>query len=480
MIPSRQTAKKFKIKFNKRKENRMNQTTGNDLTKGSIWQHLITFSTPLLLGNVFQALYNTVDSIWVGRFLGAKALGAVSVSFPIIFVLVSLVMGITMATTVLVAQYAGAKDLKMVSKTINNSFLLLGTAAITVSVLGLMLSKRILMWMNTPEDIIGYANDYLNIFLAGLIFMFGYNVVSSILRGLGDSRTPLRFLIIATITNIILDPIFIFGIGFVPKMGIQGAALATILSQAFSFVLALRFLNSRNHIVSVKFKEFKFDKELTSKTIKIGLPAGVQQVIVSFGMIVMTGIINSFGTETVAAFGATSRFDQFAHMPAMSMGLAVSAMAGQNIGAGKNERVKGVYKCGSILTVAISAVITLLVMTAPKLILQIFTTEAHVLEIGSRYLRIVGLSYIPFALMFVTNGILRGAGDTIPTMVFSIVSLWLIRVPLARYLSSLGTLGVDGVWIAICVSSIISMLASQIYFATGRWKKNVIIKRSAQ
>ncbi|AOT71499.1 MATE family efflux transporter [Geosporobacter ferrireducens] len=457
----------------------MNKQHSNDLTSGSVLKHLITFSIPLLLGNLLQALYNTVDSIWVGRFIGAKALGAVSVSFPIIMILVSLVLGITMATTVLVSQYAGAKNQQMISKTINNSLLLLGGGAIIVTLVGLAFSEKILILMNTPKDILDYATDYLNIFFIGLIFMFGYNVISSILRGLGDSKTPLKFLIISTVTNLILDPIFILGIGPFPQMGIQGAALATMLSQSLSFFLALRHLNKTNHVISFKLKDLKYDAELTAKIFKIGLPSGIQQIVVSLGMVVMTGIINTFGSETVAAFGAASRLDQFAFMPAMSLGLAVSTLAGQSIGAGKNDRLKEVYKWGSIAAILVTGVTTIFVMAAPTFVLKLFTTDIQVLETGSRYLRIVGISYVPFALSFVINGMLRGAGDTVSTMIFSIASLWLIRVPLAKFLSSYDSLGSNGIWIAMAVSSILSLVMSQVYYSTGRWKNKSLIKKPA-
>lgn len=458
----------------------MSKTIGRDLTEGSIVKHLIAFSSPLLLGNVFQALYNTVDSIWVGQFLGPEALGAVSVSFPITFVLISMVMGITMATSVLVSQYAGAKDTDMISKTINNSFFLLGIAAVVFTGLGLIFSRKVLIFLNTPKDILGYAVEYLNIYLLGLVFTFGYNVISSVLNGLGDSKTPVKFLIIATITNIILDPLLIFGFGFFPKMGIAGAALATILSQALSFFLAFRFLIKSNHLIKPDFRNFKLDRELVWKLIKIGLPAGMQQIVVSMGLTMMTGIINLFGSNAVAAFGATSKLDQFAHMPAMSLGLATSALTGQNLGAQKHERVKEVFKWGNILAASITAVIVILIMAFPRAILRTFTSAPHVLDIGSRYLRIVGISYIPFSLMFVTNGILRGAGDTLPTMIFSIVSLWLIRIPLARYLSAFEALGVDGIWMAIAISSIISMTMSIAYYLSGRWRNKKLITKSVQ
>lgn len=453
----------------------MGRKYNTDLTEGSILRNLISFSIPLLLGNIMQTLYNTVDSIWVGRFVGSKALGAVSVSFPIIFILISLVMGITMATTVLISQYAGAKNKNMILKTINNSLLLLSSAAIVVTIIGLIFSEKILLLMNTPNDVLEYARDYLNIFFFGLIFMFGYNVLSSILRGLGDSKTPLRFLMVTTILNIILDPFLIIGIGPFPKMGIRGAALATLISQGVSFFLALRHLDKQNHVISFKLKNLEFNKELTAKTIKIGLPSGIQQVVVSLGMVVLTSIINSFGAETIAAYGAASRLNQFAYMPAMSLGLAVSTLTGQNIGAGKDENIKEIYKWGNISAIVITGIATVFVLTMPTLVLKLFTTDAKVLQIGSNILRIVGVSYVPFALMFITNGILRGAGDTLPTMVFSIVSLWLIRVPLAKYLSSLNLLESNGIWIAIAVSSIISLIMSQTYYLTGRWKKKRVV-----
>lgn len=442
-----------------------------DLTQGSILRNLLVFSGPLLLGNILQALYNTVDSIWVGRFIGTDALGAVSVSFPIIFALIAIVLGITMATTVLVSQYAGADDEEMIVKTINNSLLLLGMMALIVTILGLIFNRQILIWMNTPENVLEYATEYLNVFFFGLIFMFGYNVLSSILRGLGDSKTPLLFLFISTLINLILDPILIIGFGPIPSLGIKGAALATVLAQGISFFLALRHLKRKNHVIDFHFKNFKFDRILTIKTFKIGLPSGLQQIIVSLGLIFLTSIINAQGSDTIAAFGAASRLDQFAHMPAMSLGLAVSTLTGQSIGAQKIDRVKEIYKWGNIITSSITGVITIFVFVFPNLVIQLFTDDQNVIDIGSRYLRVVGLSYVPFALMFVTNGILRGAGDTVPTMIFSIISLWLLRIPLAYYLSSFEQLGSNGIWIAISISYTVTLIINQIYYATGRWKR---------
>jgi putative MATE family efflux protein len=321
------------------------------------------------------------------------------------------------------------------------------------------------------------ASSYLNIFLVGLIFMFGYNTISAILRGLGDSKTPLIFLAVATVINIILDPLLILGIGPFPRMGIAGAALATTIAQGVSFITAVIYLNRKDHLLTFNLKYFRFDKELTMKTVKIGIPAGIQMSVVSVGMLVVSAIINAFGTQIVASFGMASRLDQFSMMPSQSIAMATSAIAGQNIGAGKEENVKETVKWSTILAVSIAAVITLVAQFTPKTLLGLFTSDRALLELGARNLRILSLGYIPSAIMFITNGLLRGAGDTLPTMIFSITSLWVIRVPLAKVLSGISSLGADGIWIAIVTSAVISMLMSRIYYATGKWKEKNIIGR---
>ncbi|MGI6702590.1 MAG: MATE family efflux transporter [Clostridia bacterium] len=451
---------------------------GYDLTQGSMLGHVISFSIPMLLGNMLQALYNTVDSIWVGRFLGPEALGAVSVSFPIIFVLISLVMGITIGSTVLIAQYTGAKQTKMVKRVINNTLVLLMAAALVATVLGITFNKHILRLINTPDEIMAMAAEYLNIFLLGLIFMFGYNAVSAILRGLGDSRTPLLFLAISTVINIVLDPLLILGVGPFPRMGIAGAALATTVAQGISFFIAVFYLNSRDHLLSINLKGFVFDREITAKTVKIGIPSGIQMSVVSVGMLVVSSLINSFGTEVVAIFGMTSRLDQFAIMPSQSISMATSAIAGQNIGAGNEQNVREAVKWSTILAVGISVVLTLVAQLTPGAVLALFTTDKVLLEQAGRVLRILSLSYVFSAVMFVTNGFLRGAGDTMATMIFSITSLWIIRLPLAAFLSGVAGFGANGIWIAIVLSTVFSMLMSRVYYASGRWKKKKIIDQS--
>jgi putative MATE family efflux protein len=454
----------------------VNNLKGNvaDFTSGSIPKHLIQFSVPLFLGNLLQTLYNTVDTIWVGKFLGPNALGAVSVSFPIIFVLVSLVTGITMATTVLVGQYKGADDEDMVSKTIDTSMFLITVAGIVMSIVGVVLHKQILSLMNTPDELFEMASGYLNITFLGLVFVFGYNTISSILRGLGDSKTPLLFLFYTTLINIILDPVFIFGLGPIPRMGINGAALATVLAQAVSFYLSIRYLNKAEHLISVNLINIKFDKEITKKIFTIGLPAGIQQAVVALGATVVMSIVNTFGPIVVAAYGAANKIESFSFMPSMSFGLASSALTAQNIGAGKFDRVKEILKWSSIMAMTVAAVGALIVSVFPKTLLAMFTNDVNVLNYGAGILKILVLSYVPFSMMFVTQGIIRGAGDTFITMVISVFSLWLVRVPLAYYLSKFTSLQSNGIWVAISISSVISAVLHLIYYFTGRWRKGMI------
>lgn len=448
-----------------------------DFTVGNIPRHLITFSIPMFLGNLLQALYNTVDSIWVGRFIGPEALGAVSISFPIIFALVALVMGITMATTTLVSQYFGAKDYDQVTKTVNNSLLLLTILGAVTSMMGLIFRRPLLELINAPPEIIDMAADYLAIFMSGLVGMFLYNVAGAILRGLGDSRTPLRFLAYATGLNIVLDPLFIFGVGPLPPMGVRGVALATVLAQAISAIISLRYLYVTSGLLHYRPGMFRLNWKLTKLTFRIGVPAGVQQVLVSLSILAVSSIVNSFGTTVVAGFGAAARLDQFAFMPAMSVSLAVSALVGQNLGAGKVCRVRETVRWSMILSGSITALVSVVAFIRPDILMVLFTKDRAVLAEGSLYLRYMAFAYIPMAFMFTIGGVLRGAGDTAASMILTLTSLWLVRVPLAKFLSAQPHLGVSGVWIAIAVSPVVGFLAHLVYYRTGRWQAQAVVQR---
>lgn len=450
-----------------------------DFTLGSIPRHLVAFAVPMLAGNVLQVLYNTVNAIWVGRFLGPHALAAVSVSAPIIFGLIALVTGLTMATTVLVSQSFGARRPDQVSRTITNSLILLLGLGLVVSAAGVAFRRPILMVINTPAEVMDLASSYLAVYLTGLVAMFLYNAVGAVLRGLGDSRTPLRFLVYSVGLNIVLDPVLIFGLGPLPALGVPGAALATVLSQVFAAAISLRYLCVTSGLVRYHPGVFRLDARITGYTFRIGLPAGLQQVLVSLSGLVVSAIVNRFGAVVVAGFGAGGRLDQFAFLPALSVGLAVSGVVGQNLGAGEVSRVRETVKWSLLLSGGVTSIIALAALVWPEALMVPFTRDAAVLGAGATYLRYMSLGYIPLALMFAMSGVLRGAGDTVPTVVVTFVSLWLARVPLAAYLSSLPGLGVRGVWLAVAASPCVGLALYLAYYRAGRWQSKAVIRRVA-
>ncbi|MCX7695705.1 MAG: MATE family efflux transporter [Caloramator sp.] len=441
-----------------------------DLTKGNEIKQIVYFAIPMLLGNLLQTLYNTVDSIWVGKGVGEKGLAAVTVSFPILFMLISLIMGVTMGSSIIISQYFGAKDYDNVKKSINTTlyFLLISSAVVTI--LGVVVSKPVLILINTPKAILNEANKYLIIMFLGMVFMFGYNGVAAILRGMGDSKTPLYFLMIATVINIILDPVFIF----VFKLGVVGAAVATVIAQAVSFIFSVNYINKKHELFKIRLDNIKSDKEILKKIIKIGIPMGVQQTLVSLAMVFLNSIINVFGVDAMAAFGAAGRIDSFMSMPIMSLSAAVSSFTGQNLGANKKDRVVKGFRGTLLIGVLLSIIIASLAIIFARPLICIFNSKKEVVAFGVDYLKIVGMFYFTFAFMFIVSGVVRGSGDTMVPMITSLIALWGIRVPLAQYLSS--RIGIEGVWWSIGIGWVAGSTLNYIYYRTGRWEKKVVVK----
>lgn len=447
----------------------MNARFGNDLTTGSIPRHLLNFSIPMLLGNLLQTGYGIINTIWVGNMVGPDAVGASQVSFPIQFLLIALSTGATLATTILVSQYYGAGDHKMVEKVVNNSFAIALLFGVFLTIAGLFSSDLILHLMNTPKEIFPMASSYLKITLSGFILIFLTNLITSILRGIGDTRTPLTFMAIGLSINAVLDPLLIIGVGPFPRLGLNGAAYASLIAQAIGFSLLMIYLNRKKHFVNINLKKLSLEKVLVVKILKLGFPSMIQQSLVSIGSAFITSFVNNFGANATAAFGASGRIEGVVFMPALSLGLAASALAGQNLGAGKTERVRDVFKWGIIMTSIITLTLSAIIIAFPRLLLSMFIHEPAVLDIGVGYLRTLGFAYILFAIMFIPNGIINGAGKTIVTMVFTLVSLWIVRVPLAALLSST-SLGIRGIWLAIDIGFAIGMTASLVYYFMGKWK----------
>jgi putative MATE family efflux protein len=446
-----------------------------DLTKGDEATTLITFALPLLLGNVFQQFYNMVDSFVVGRFVGTHALAAVGVSFPVIFLLLALIMGITMGSSVLISQFFGAKDEERLAATISTSYIFLFAAGIFMSILGVLAVPLILKFLAVPQDIYAEAKSYMGIILGGMLITFGYNGVSAMLRGVGDSKTPLYLLIAASLMNVVLDLIFVI----VFHWGVAGAAWATLISQAFSFVMAMVIFNRTESQMKIELNKLSWNKEIFGSMLKIGLPTGLQQTLVSLGMMMLSRLVNEFGAATMAAYTAASRIDSFASMPAMNLSQALMTFTGQNMGAGKTERVQKGYRAAIVMNLVISLSITLLVTLAGKWLIGIFTTDEAVMHIGARYLLIVGLFYLIFGVMFINNGVMRGAGDVFIPMISSLLALWLVRIPCALLFIRVFGMGSDGIWWSIPSGWLIGCAFTTWYYRTGKWKTKVLVRRPA-
>lgn len=443
-----------------------------DLTIGKEWRLIWKFAVPMLIGNVFQQLYQVADSVIVGNVLGKSALAAVGATFPIIFALIALIIGLGSGFGIVISQYFGAKQIDKVKLTISTMFIALGILSIAMSIIGIALTGPILQLLKLPAELMPQASTYLIIYLTGTILMFGFNGTSAVLRGLGDSKTPLIFLIISTMANIGLDLLFVV----VFKWGIAGAAWATVLSQTGAFVTAIIYLNRSHTVLNFKFSEFEFDKKIFMQGVKIGIPTGLQQTFVAFGMMAIMGIVNGFGTDVIAAYSVGFRIDSFASLPAMALSAALATFTGQNLGAGQDERVKKGLISTLIMATIFSVILVSTIILLRQQIVGLFNKDAEVIRIGSEYLTIVNLFYFFFILMFIFHGLLRGAGATLVPMFLSVLSLWLIRVPLAAVLSK--HWGETGIWWSVPIAWTAGMIGSIIYYLSGKWKGKMVTTKN--
>lgn len=452
---------------------------GRDLTTGSIPRHLVAFSTPMLLGSMIQVLYSLVNAIWVGKGLGTNSMAAITESMPLFFLIVAVAMGLTMAANILVAQSYGAKNWDHLKQIIQNAAVLtIGTSLVCV-VIGVAFAKPLLQIMGTPTAVLPGAVSYMQIFMLGTPFVFGTFLTASLLRGVGDSKTPVVFQAIFLALTAILDPLLMFGwLGF-PKLGLIGTAVAGIITQAGACASICWYLHRNNHIISMDVRHMKLDLGTIRLLYRIGFPSMIQQSLISIGMVVITSLVNSFGDRATAAFGVAMRIDQLAFMPSMTLSIAASTLAGQNMGAQLPHRVNQVFRWGIIIACGITAFASILAISGPVLLLRCFTSDPAVIAIGINYLRIVGIGYLFMAVMFVSNGVINGSGHTFFTMLCTVVSLLAIRLPLAFYLSkAMGR--PEGIWYAILIGLAVGMLMSLSYYFSGKWKTPVVRKFGTQ
>lgn len=447
-----------------------------DMTSGSPWKKIAMFTIPMVLGNIAQQLYNTVDSIVVGKFVGDNALAAVGSASPIFNLLLVLFIGISVGTSVMVSQYFGAKDRKQLSHAIGTSITLTAIASIFIMIVGSILVLPLLELLNTPESIIDWCDSYLTVLMLGIAGVAYYNILSGVLRGMGDSFSALIYLLIATVINIVLDLAFVAGLG----LGVFGVALATVIAQAVSAICCLLKLMKMKESFDLTMEYIKPTKHHSVTMVRLGLPSGLTQAIMSFAMIIVQSLTNSFGEMFIAANVIIMRVDGFAMMPNMSFGNSMTTFTGQNVGAKQPERVVKGAKQGTLMAVAVSTTITGLILIFGKYLMGVFTTTQELIELSVNMMRILAPGYIAVAVTQSLSGVMRGAGDTMTPMWISLFQTVCIRVPIAYGISyltrtpELPTGRSECVFISLLCSWCLGALLTFIAYKRGGWKKKAV------
>ena len=449
--------------------------SAKDMTQGAPWKRIMEFSVPMLIGNFAQQLYNTADSVIVGKFVGDNALSAVGSAMPILNLLLALFVGIATGAGIVVSQSYGARDREGLTKAIGNCIALSVIATVVIMLLGPMVTMPLLTLLKTPASIIDWCADYLNIYFLGIVGFFFYNMLSGVLRGLGDSVSALGFLLIAAALNVVLD---LFFVG-VLNMGVPGVSLATVISQAISAVFCYMKLMRMSDLFDLNLKSMKLIPAVAGRILKIGVPSGITQAIMATAGMVVMNLTNAMGEMVIACNVIVMRVDGFAMMPNFTFGQAMSVYTGQNVGAGKYDRVFSGVKQGGLMALLFSATITVILLFCGPILFGFFTETQALIDLATRMIRIMAFGYICVGVTQVLGGVMRGAGDTVTPMWISIIQTIIIRVPLAYYLAGLTRTEEFPVGQPIAlfgsmvISWVLGMLMSITVFAIGRWKKKM-------
>ncbi|WP_159883717.1 MATE family efflux transporter [Paenibacillus puerhi] len=446
---------------------------GINLTEGPLAKKLFVFAMPILFGNVMQSLNGTINAIWVGKYLGESAFAATSNANNIMFFLLSLVFGIGMASTIMVGQRIGAKDEEGAKRVVGASALFYVLLSVVIAAAGLSLSTQILGWLQTPPDSMGYALDYIRITFLGIPFMFFFNYIMTILRGAGDAKTPFYFLLMSAVLDIALNPLLIFGFGPIPRMETAGSALAAVIAQGFSLAAFIVYLYKKKHplrLTRADSRYVRFDPQIIKLLVRKGIPMGLQMLIVSTSAIAIVALVNGFGSAATAAFGAAMQISSYVQMPAMAIGGAVSAVAAQNVGAGKWDRVHRTTWIGTIFNLVMTGILVILIYAWNERILHIFLQDEAAIAIGMKINHITLWAYIVFGITFVVSGVIRSTGSVMVPLLTTFLALWCFRIPLAYYLGQ--AYGLEAVWWSFPIGFLCGLVLSVAYYIWGGWRKS--------
>jgi putative MATE family efflux protein len=446
------------------------------MTQGAPWKRIMEFCIPMLLGNLAQQLYNTADSIIVGHYEGDLALAAVGSATPILNLMLALFVGISTGAGIVVSQSFGARDRKGMTSSIGNCIALSAIASLVIMVAGPLLTKPLLDLLGTPITISGQCASYLNIYFIGIAGFFFYNMLSGILRGLGDSVSALGFLLVAAALNVVLDIVFVAGFG----MGVAGVSLATVIAQAISAVLCYLRLLRMSDLFDLNLKTIRVEKDMSLRILRVGVPSGVTQAIMAMAGMLVLNLTNDMGEIVIACNVIVMRVDGFAMMPNLSFGQAMSVYAGQNVGAGKYDRVSQGGRQGGFMAAGFAAAVTAVLLLGGRVLFGLFTKTESLIDLAASMMQIMAVGYICMSVTQVLGGIMRGAGDTMTPMWISIISIIIIRVPLAYWLAEITKTAEYphgqpiALYGSLLISWVLGMLMSVAMFWLGKWRKKML------
>jgi len=442
------------------------------LTEGSIPAGLFRFALPILFANILQSLNGSVNAIWVGRFLGEAALTATSNANTVMFLLIGAAFGIALAATILIGQCIGANNLHETKRVVGTSATFFAGISVAMAIAGLVLCRPLLIAMSTPADSLPLAVAYMRVIFLALPWLYMYAFVMAVLRGAGDSKTPFYFMLLSVGIDIALNPVFIFGLGPVPRLGIAGSALATFVAQAVSLIALIRHLYRRHHILCLHRRELHFlrpDGALVGTLVKKGIPMSAQMLVLSLSGVLMITLVNRFGVDTTAAFGAALQIWNYIQMPAFAVGMAVSAMTAQNVGAGKWNRVTAIARVGVVYSVLLTGSVVLVIeVLNTRVFAPFLPSESNALAIASHMNRIVTPSFIFFGISLTLFGVVRATGAVMAPLIIFTIALLLVRFPFAEAL--LPRYQVDAVWWSFPVSSLLAAALAVLYYRYGDWR----------
>lgn len=434
------------------------------MTEGSIFKSLLFFSIPLILGNLLQQTYNAVDSIIVGNYVGSNALAAVGAGTSLINLLIAFSQGAAVGAGVIIAQYLGAKDTKNIRKAVHTSVAVAAVLGVILTAAGILFSRRLLIMMSTPDEVLDDAAHYLQFFSGGLIFNVLYNMAAGILNSAGNSRRPLIYLGAAAVTNIFMDILLIVGL----NMGVEGAALATDLSQAVSCLLAMGFLIRVPADYKVNIKEIRIHRQMMMRIIRIGLPTGIQNMVISFSNILLQSSVNGFGAAAMAGFCAYLKIDGFNVLPALSFSMAVTTFVGQNYGAGKFDRINRGIITTQLMGVAFTLVAGIFLLMNSEAVMRLFSSDPDVIAYGAEAMKFFCPFYWALSLMHGFAGAVRGTGHSVPPMVILLIAMCLFRIVWIQLALPLFD-SIDGIFVLYPVSWCLGLVLMSIYFFRGNW-----------